>query len=224
MSKASARKADSRSEVEASPAGDVAAAAAILDHVREHIGVVDSVFHEIDADGVAIDIHHVPPTKKRKVHTLVTSGMSDRSMPEGAGVRYGELVICLPADWPLDEDALSDDSAAWPLEMLRALGRLPHLHEVAYDFGLCTDDRALPFAQAATTGFSAVLLAPPVTVPDAFWCLDAGNGKIIDFFGIVMLYPQELAFARFEGVVALARKLDALKVTELVQPKRKAAV
>lgn len=204
--------------------GDAAAAAAILAHIREHIGVVDSVFHEFDPDGVGIDIHHVPPTKKRKAHTLVTTGMSDRPMPKGAGVRYGELVMSLPPDWPMTDDALDEDSAAWPIAMLRALGQLPHRHGAAYDFGLCIDGGGLPVDLAAATGFAGVLLAPPVTVPDAFWCLDAGDGKVIDFFGVVMLDPDELALAKSEGVVALAHKLDALKVTELVKPGRKSAV
>ncbi len=208
----------------AAAVANVEAAAKVLAHIREHVGSVDTVFHEIEAEGQAIDIHHVPPVSVREVHTLVTSGMSDQIMPPGAGVQYGELVICLPPDWPTSEEALEDDRYAWPLEMLRALGRLPVQHGVAFDFGLCTDNRTLPFGMCADTGFAGVLLAPPVTVPDGFWCLDTGNGKVIDFFGVVMLYPQELEFARYEGVVALARKLDALSVTELVQPGRQSAV
>ena len=202
--------------------GDADAAAAILAHIREHIGPVDSVFHELEAAGVAVDIHHVPPVKGRKHHTLVTTGLSDRQMSEGAGVGFGELVMCLPPDWPMDEEALEQDAASWPLAMLKALGRLPHENGVSYDFGLCVDG-GLPFDMAADTGFAGVLLAPPVTVPDAFWCLDAGSGKVIDFFGVVMLYPDELALAKSEGVVTLAHKLDALKVTELLQPDRKSA-
>lgn len=199
-------------------------AAAILGHVRQFIGPVDSVFHEIDSDRVAVDIHHVPPLPERDCHTLVTSGVSDRHLPEGSGVRFAELVMCLPPDWPMEEEALEKEGSAWPLEMLRALGRLPFIHGVAFDFGLCTDNLTLPFAMAKDAGFSALLLAPPVTVPDAFWCLDAGGGKVIDFFGVVMLYPQELEYARYQGVVALARALDKLSVTELVQPGRSAAI
>ena len=203
--------------------GDAEAAAAILAHIREHVGPVDTVFHEFDAPGHAVDIHHVPPTNGRDCHTLVTTGLSDRHMPEGAGVGFGELAMCLPPDWPMDEDALEQDAAAWPLAMLKALGRLPHENGISYDFGLCVDGGHLPFDMAADTGFAGVLLAPPVTIPDAFWCLDAGDGKVIDFFGVVMLYPGEVALARSEGVVALAHKLDALKVNELLQPDRESA-
>jgi hypothetical protein len=203
---------------------NVETAAAVLEHIREHIGPVDTVFHEIESDTIAIDIHHVPPTPARDCHTLITSGLSDQPMPEGSGVRFAELVMCLPPDWPMDEEALEDDASAWPLEMLRALGRLPYAHGVAFDFGLCTDNSTLPFGMARDTGFSAVLLTPPVTIPDTFWCLEATNGKVIDFFGIVMLYPRELDSARYQGVVALARALDKLSVNELVQPGRAPAV
>lgn len=203
--------------------GDAEAAAAILAHIREHVGPVDSVFHEMDAPDLAVDIHHVPPTEDRDCHTLVTTGLSDRHMPEGAGVGFGELVMCLPPDWPMGEDALEQDASAWPLAMLRALGRLPHEIGVPYDFGLCVEGGCLPFDMAAGTGFAGVLLAPPATIPDAFWCLDVGNGKVVDFFGVVMLYPDEAALAKSDGVVALAHRLDSLKVNELVQPGRKSA-
>lgn len=212
-----------QAEIEAAVA-NVETAAAVLDHIRAHVGPVEAVFHELESDSIAIDIHYVAPTPDRDCHTLITSGMSDQPMPAGSGVAYGELVMCLPPDWPMDEDALEDDATAWPLEMLRALGKLPYAHGVAFDFGLCTDNLTLPFGMARQAGFSGVLLAPPVTVPDAFWCLEAKNGKVIDFFGAVMLYPQELEHARYEGVVSLARALDRLSVNELVQPGRKPAV
>lgn len=203
--------------------GDAAAAAAILAHIRKYVGPVESVFHEFEAGEFGIDIHHVPPAKKRRAHTLVTTGLSNRPLPKGSGVGFAELVMRLPPDWPMSDDALDADSAAWPIVLLQALGRLPHENAVAYDFGLCIDGDGLPFDLAAATGFAGVLLAPPVTVPDAFWCLDAGDGKIVDFFGVVMLYPDEVALAKSEGVVALAHGLDALKVTELVKPGRKSA-
>ncbi len=212
-----------QAEVEAAVA-NVETAAAVMEHVRTHVGPVEAVFHELESETIAIDIHHVPPTADRNCHTLVTSGMSDQPMPEGSGVQYGELVMCLPPDWPLDEEALEDDVSAWPIEMLRALGRLPYAHGVAFDFGLCTDNLTLPFDMAAAAGFSAVLLAPPVTIPDAFWRLEAANGKVIEFFGIVMLYPGELDCARYEGAVALTQGLDKLSVNELVQVGRAPAV
>lgn len=204
--------------------GNAAAAAKILAHIRAHIGPVDSVFHELESPVIAVDIHHVPPAEGRNCHTLVTTGMSDRPMPAGSGVGFGELVMRLPADWPMSDEALDDAGAAWPIAMLRALGRLPHERGVAYDFGLCIDGGGVSVDLAAALGFAGILLAPPVTVADAFWCVDAGAGRIVDFFGVVMLYPDEVSLARRDGVVALAHRLDALKVNELLQPDRKPAI
>jgi hypothetical protein len=140
---------------------NVETAAAVLEHIRAHIGPVDTVFHELESDTIAIDIHHVPPAAGRDCHTLITSGMSDQPMPAGSGVAFGELALCLPANWPMDEEALEDDTTAWPLEMLRALGKLPYAHGVAFDFGLCTDNLTLPFGMAKETGFTGGASRPP---------------------------------------------------------------
>lgn len=203
---------------------NVETAAAVLEHIRTHIGPVDSVFHEIEAEGPAIDIHHVPPTADRPCHTLVTSGMSDRPMPPGSGVRFGELVMCLPADWAMDEESLEDDERAWPLMLMRALGRLPFETGQAFDYGSCLDGTRLAGSNIEAAGFAGVMLAPPVTVADSFWCLEVPGGKVVDFLGVVMLFTQELACARDEGVVALARALDRLSVNELVQLERPLAI
>jgi hypothetical protein len=125
---------------------NVETAAAVLEHIRAHIGPVDTVFHEIESNTIAIDIHHVPPTPARNCHTLITSGMSDQPMPEGAGVRFAELVMSLPPDWPMDEEALEEDAGAWPLEMLRALGRLPFAHGLPSISGFASTVRPCPSA------------------------------------------------------------------------------
>ena len=80
----------------------------ISDHIEKHIGPVASVFHELVSDLVHIDVHMVEPTPERPCYTLVTSGMSDKPMqaPEGhEDLAYTELMICLPPNWPLTEEA-----------------------------------------------------------------------------------------------------------------------
>lgn len=205
-----------------SAVGDAHAAAVILEHIRTYIGPVDSVFHELGARDATVDILHVPPTRGHDRHTLVTAGLSQQTMPAGGGVRFAELVLSLPADWPLDDDSLEDDKAAWPIALLRSLGTLPREASTPFDFGLCIDGAGLPLDSEATR-FSGVLLAPPVTLPDGFWCLDVGDGKVIDILGVVTLYPDEMALARREGVAALACRLDALAVNEMVRPGRTSA-
>ncbi|MEU4712474.1 suppressor of fused domain protein [Micromonospora purpureochromogenes] len=40
---------------------------------------------------------------------------------------YAELMLCLPADWPLTRlTGLDDDPAGWPVRVLKQVARLPH--------------------------------------------------------------------------------------------------
>src|SRR5690606_35651519 len=85
--------------------GDADAMDAICAHFTEHVGEASMVFHEIVSDLVHIDVHQIPPSDERPFWTLYTTGMSDRPMsaPEGAeDCRYAELMIKLPAAWPID--------------------------------------------------------------------------------------------------------------------------
>src|SRR5262245_43817865 len=87
--------------------GDPASIEAISNHIETHLGKVAGVFHEL-SDLVHVDVHMVGPTQGRPYQYLVTSGMSDLPMavPEGAEEwRYAELVVKLPPDWPLTQEA-----------------------------------------------------------------------------------------------------------------------
>lgn len=84
----------------------------ISDHIQEHIGPIEMVFHEIISDVVHVDLHWVKPTRDKPYHTLVTSGMSDLPMtvPDGAeNFRYAELMLSLPPEWPMTMDAFKDE-------------------------------------------------------------------------------------------------------------------
>ncbi|MGC4866446.1 suppressor of fused domain protein [Micromonospora sp. DT53] len=72
---------------------------------------------------VGVHVYVVAPTEERPYRTLITSGMSELPMtvPEGHGISpYAELMLCLPADWPLTRrTGLDDDPAGWPLRVLK---------------------------------------------------------------------------------------------------------
>lgn len=100
----------------------------IEDHVRKHIGEVDSVFHEILSDVVHIDVHFIKPTPERNYYTLFTTGMSFMPMntPEGAeGYEYAELMICLPPDWRISQEDLQNPDHYWPIRWLKMLAVFP---------------------------------------------------------------------------------------------------
>jgi hypothetical protein len=101
----------------------------IGEHIAKYCGKVETVLHELLSDLVHIDIHWVAPTANKPYHTLVTSGMSDRPMtvPPGANQgQFAEVMLCLPADWPMTQEAFRDESNYWPLRWLKILARFPH--------------------------------------------------------------------------------------------------
>src|SRR5262245_45453724 len=118
--------------------GDTENIELISDHIGRHYGKIAVVWHEIISDLVHVDVHWVQPTAERPYHTLVTSGMSDRPMTVPAGAeehRYAELMLSLPADWPLSSEAFQDDSNYWPVRLLKMLARFPHEYDTWMCFG-----------------------------------------------------------------------------------------
>jgi len=95
---------------------------AIGAHIERHLGPVSGVFHEIISDLVHIDVHVVPANDQFPHLRLVTSGMSDLPMTVPAEVdadapRYMELMVTLPADWPISQDAFEDERNYWPVRL-----------------------------------------------------------------------------------------------------------
>src|SRR5687767_2972399 len=89
----------------------------ISDHIARHIGEPATVYHEIISNLVHIDVHIVKPTSERNFYTLVTSGMSDQPMtvpPAAADFAYGELLLCLPPDWPMEQNDFKEPRHYWP--------------------------------------------------------------------------------------------------------------
>src|SRR5262245_46646862 len=96
---------------------------AIHGHIEKHWGDATTVFQDIIAsEYIHVDIHVVAATKSRPYHTLITSGMSDRPMtvPKGAEeLRLAELVMSLPASWPLGRKGWDHERHWWPFHWLK---------------------------------------------------------------------------------------------------------
>ena len=99
----------------------------ITAHIEQHLGQVSGVLHELISDQIHLDVLQVDPTPERPFYTLITSGMSDLPMATPAGAekfRFAELMICLPQDWPMDEeghrlDEKIDDDVLDPRQAVR---------------------------------------------------------------------------------------------------------
>ncbi|MDH3399291.1 MAG: suppressor of fused domain protein [Acidobacteriota bacterium] len=199
----------------------------ISNHIEEHVGPVATVFHEVISDLVHVDVHIVEPAPTRFFYTLVTSGMSDRPMKapeEHAELRYSELVICLPPEWPMGEETWKDEENYWPIRMLKFLARMPHEYET-WLWPMHTvpnGDPPAPFA--SNTEMSGLILLPPLSVDEGFRELEIDAEKTIHFHAVVPLYKDEMDLKLREGVDALLDGFDEHEISELLDPRRPSTV
>ena len=196
------------------------AAEEITEHIRKHIGEPASVWHELISDAIHIDIHVVAPTSDRPYWTLVTSGMSDLPMAAPArqeAWRYTELMLCLPPEWQLSEEAFKDESNYWPLYWLKHIARFPHAYHtwVCWGHSIPNGDPARPMH--STVPFTGVVLLRPMTVSTEFWTLEVRPDKLIQFFALVPLHPSEMMLKLSRGTEALEALFQKHKVTELIK-------
>ena len=201
-------------------AGDEQNIEAISDHIEQHIGPVEMVFHEIMSDIVHIDVHWVEPSIDRPFHTLVTSGMSDLPMTvpdELHDNQYAELMITLPDDWKIDQTSFEDERWYWPIRLLKQLARLPHEYETWLGIGhtVPNGDPADPYH--SSTNLCGALIAPSITVADdGFHQLESLDKGIIRFFSVVPLHREEMNFKLSKGLDQLLLKLEQHQVTDVI--------
>ena len=192
-------------------------------HIEEYVGPVKTVFHEVISDLVHVDVHIVAPSPERDFYTLVTSGMSDRAMtppPEYPDLKYAELMICLPSDWPMGEEAWKADENYWPVRMLKFLARFPHEYRT-WLWAMHTlphGDPPQPFA--ANTGMCGIILLPPVTVRPEFQELQVAGGKTIHFHALVPLHADEMDLKLKQGAEALFDGFNRDGISEILEPGR----
>ena len=206
--------------------GDEKTIDAISKHIERHIGEPGGVFHEIISDLVHVDIHVVNPTPERNWYTLVTSGMSDKAMtvpddPELADFKFAELLICLPPDWPMDEESWKDEANYWPIRWLKIMARMPHEYDTWLGWGHTVPNGDPPEPLAEGTDLCCMLVMPPVLVDEKFYQLRVGKKKLINFYALYPLYKEEMDYKLKKGAEGIIEKFSEAEVTELLDPARK---
>lgn len=203
--------------------GDLELIHAVSDHVERHVGPVEQVFHEIVSTTVHVDIHWVAPSGARPWHTLVTSGMSELRMnvpPELEEWAYAELMVALPASWPLTTEAFRDEANYWPLRWLKILARFPHEYQtwLGHSHTVPNGDPPEPFAPS--TRLSGMMIVPPLNYPEEFAQLVVSPDKRINFWCLLPLYREEIDLKLRSGADALFDRLDKAGVNEVINPSR----
>jgi hypothetical protein len=203
-------------------AGDLENIDRITDHIERHIGPIKTVYHELISDLVHIDVHMVEPTPQRNYYTLVTSGMSDRPMkvPEGCDeYRFAELMISLPPDWPMAEEAWKEEAYYWPVRLLKILARFPHEYDTWLGPMHTVPNGNPPAPFANNTKLCGAILLPGVTVPPGFHRLEA-PGRTILFHSVIPLHANEMEQKLKVGGEALFEGFDRHDVSEVLDPFR----
>jgi hypothetical protein len=196
---------------------------AVTGHFERHVATIDVVFHEIVSPYVHVDVHHIPPGAGRNHHVLFTTGMAERPMavPEEAeSYRFAELMVCLPADWPLTETAFKDEQAYWPVRWLKQLARFPHEYDTWLGWGhtVPNGDPAQPFAP--NTGFCGMLLLPPVSLSSEAWRIPLQGEREVQLYSLTPLYAEEMDFKLRRGTEALMDRFEEAGVTDVVDVRR----
>ncbi len=206
---------------------------AITAHLESFLGEEYFVLHEIVSDKIHLDVLVFPPVDQRDNWVLVTAGMSDLAMsvPEGIenpeDYRYAEIVATLPADWfelegenQIPDAQLRDETRYWPIRQVKSLGRLPHDHEswLYYWHSVPNGDPAKPFAD--NTGFTGVVMLPPISWPEGKFSLAAKDGNEISFLAVYPVYDEEMEIKLQYGSDTLIDLFAATGVTDLIDISR----
>jgi hypothetical protein len=199
---------------------------AIEAHVTQHLGPIESVYHEIASDYVHLDVLQVPAHEGRPFHMLATCGMSARPMTMPAGSedrRLAELLIGLPADWPLDEESWRDERHYWPVRTLKQLARLPHAYGTFLAPGHTIPNGDPPEPYVRGTELCCALIARPLRLPAGAESLALEDGPV-RFYAVVPLHRDEMELKLSGGMDALVDRLAAAQVDEVLNPARPSTV
>lgn len=211
-------------------AGDPEAIEAVLDHVAGPLGAPAFVFHEVASDLVHIDVHAFPPREGRDWWTLLTTGMSDMPMNtpgQLASQRFAELMLCLPASWPMPAPGAllrsaaeeEDERWSWPVRWLKLLARLPHEYSTWLGPGHTVPNGDPPAPFAAGTDLCCMLVMAPATLEPELWTLRR-PGHQVHIYALWPLHREEMELKLERGLEALLDRLEALEPDGLAAAER----
>lgn len=172
----------------------------------EYLTKLGTIHGLLDSDPV-IDIHLFDEGVKIILHT---QGMAMRPIPTDSGqeeLRFVEIEMALPQGWPIGDEMLKTDEAAWPVQWLRRLAYHPHQDEqpIGKLFFYPNGSPPKPFANTTEMCFWMLMLSnkPPVYVSEE---------KQIMIYIAVPLYKEEYELVQRHGLGELGRRFDENKI------------
>ena len=196
---------------------------AVVGHFERHMAGVDIVFHEIASPYVHVDVHRIPAAAGRDYQVLFTTGMAERPMaaPENAvELRFAELMVGLPASWPVTQESFGDERLYWPVRWLKRLARFPHEYTTWLGWGHTVPNGDPPEPFAPNTGFCGILLLSPLSLPSDAWHVPVDEDRDVQLYTLTPLYAEEMDFKLRYGTDALVERFEKAGVTDVVDIQR----
>jgi tetratricopeptide (TPR) repeat protein len=183
----------------------------IQTHVERYFGTNKNVFHELVSPDIHVDILVIEPGKRHNYYVLVTMGMGAHRMnlPEelkAYGLDRAEILVCLPPDWRLDEEAMKDENWYWPLRWLKIMARLPGEQDTWLGWGHTVPNGG-PFA--GNTGFTTMMLTGPGAFDEKARECKMPDGSVVNFYQMIPLYEEETQFKLKTNAELLLKLLDS---------------
>ena len=165
-------------------------------HIEKHFGENQNVFHEIVSPDIHVDVVIIEPTAEHNYYILVTMGMGAHKMNvpkelKEHNLEKAELIICLPPDWKMTEEAMKDEIWYWPLRWLKIMARLPLDQNTWLGWGHTVPSEG-PFARNAQ--FTAILLLSPGAFGGAACECELPDGSRVNFYQMIPLYEEETQY------------------------------
>ena len=193
---------------------ETAEMAAVEEHISKCFGKFENVFHEIVSPDIHVDICVIPPSDDRNYYTLVTMGMGAHRMnvPEELAeyeLERAELLVTLPPDWKLDQESMADETWYWPIRMLKSIARLPGEEDSWLGWGHTVSSNEGTAYAENTKLSAAMLIYQQVGEEEADIC-ELPGGEKVNFYQLIPLYDEEVAFKCENDGEALLRKMKGI--------------
>ncbi|NQX47730.1 suppressor of fused domain protein [Paenibacillus tritici] len=206
---------DAPDEQQLTPPSDIL----YMEELNEHFNKVfpnreTGVFHELISDIVHIDVNIMEATPDEPYRVLYTNGMSDLPMtlPQEIRKEYkhlerSELMMFLPADWPLTQKDFEAEENYWPIRLMKMLARFPHMYQTWLGYGHTIPNTEDYEPYALNTELSGVIL---FALPEEVSTVHTTDGNQVQVYFLVPLYREEMEFKLESGMDELIDKLSGL--------------
>ena len=197
--------------------------------IESGIGKYDFVYHELASPDIHCDIYVINPTKEYPFYRLLTFGAGAYKMKvpgkltreQSAELARAEYMISLPVNWDLE---LKNDTSYWPVKILKTAARLPIMCKTWLGFG-----HTVQYDEDITqcypgTNFNSFLVSEFTENNKRSLTAQLPSGKLVNFYQLIPLYPQELEYALNNSSIELLDKLEQQKHFEVIDPNRKTVI